>query len=89
MFRGIRQFVIPVRDQNFAIMALMVVAGMAFFLLGFAGFTAFAAWLIWLLWNFVAPQLSFIPVEYARLNFLLVWGLIVLVVILRGLIKGK
>lgn len=30
MFRGIRQFVIPVRDQNFAIMALMVVAGMAF-----------------------------------------------------------
>lgn len=50
---------------------------------------AILAAVAWVCWNFIAPHLDFVPVAQQHIDFLTVWGVIVLLLIVRAVLFGR
>lgn len=57
-------------------------------LLPFAAMSALQAFILWIVWNLTAPLLDFIPQAYKSIDFLPVWGVVVIVWIVSRVLFG-
>lgn len=70
-----------------AVLAIMAIVALVLAII--AAVTLLPAVLIWLAWNFIAPQFDAIPMQYQQIEFMTIWGITVLLMALRGVIKSK
>lgn len=70
-----------------SIVLVLIAVGIALGL--FALMTALWAVILWAAWNWTAPLFDFIPANYKHLDFLMVWGAVVVVRLIRSILFGR